>query len=57
MATLCITENKETGNKRYYIDGKRVNRERFELAKLWKTQDCLHTVRTKKLIKYFSCVR
>ena len=57
MASLCRTENIKTGVVRYYVDGVRVNQERFEFAKFWKTQDCLHTVRTNTLIKSYSHVR
>lgn len=57
MASLCRTENIKTGAVRYYVDGKRVSEDKFDLFLFWKTQDCLHTVRTKKLIKSYSHVR
>jgi len=57
MSTLCITTNKQTGLKRYYIDGVRVDQNKFANTIFWKTQDCLTTRETPKLIKHFSCVR
>ena len=46
-----------SGAKRYFIEGKRTTRERYELAQLWRRLECFRTTITRGTIRHYVCAR
>jgi len=56
-ASLLMTVNKKTGARRYYINSRRVSREKFDAAKMWRRLDTFQTVTRGNLTRHYSEVR
>lgn len=42
---------------RYYVDGKRVSREAYDLAKFWRRLECFQTIIKGATVRHYVCAR
>lgn len=52
-----VTISRKTGERRYYLDGRRVSREAFEAAHQWRETDCYSSVEDEGCIRDFHYIR
>lgn len=50
---FLTTTNNATGARRYFVDGRRVSRERFDAAKMWKRLDTFQTITRGGMVRQY----
>jgi hypothetical protein len=55
--SLLVTENRRTGERRYFVNGRRTTREGYDAATFWRRLECLHSTTRGNVTRFFAEAR